>query len=105
MFAERFQTRMGALNLSHPDVFFGTVYAGGIQLDWLEQFLARLPDADRVEVGLHPGEWPQDELPIEAIDGWHDPLAKLRPRELRMLTSPELPELLELAGWRLGRLA
>ena len=40
----------------------------------------------------------------KAADGWHDPLADLRPRELEMVVSVELEELLAASGCRLGRL-
>ncbi len=39
-----------------------------------------------------------------SADGWHDPLADLRPRELEMVVSVELEELLAARGCRLGRL-
>jgi hypothetical protein len=56
-----------------------------------------------VEIGLHPGE-AAAESPESQADGWHDPLASVRPRELQMLVSGELVDLLERSGWRLGRI-
>jgi chitin disaccharide deacetylase len=104
-FAERFRTRMDALGIAHPDAFFGTAHAGGVDLRLLRRFLASAREERLVEVGLHPGETSEGELPEDRADGWRDPLAGLRPDELRMLISAELPALLESAGWRLGRLA
>ena len=39
-FAQRFRTRMDALGVAHPDVFFGTVHAGSVDLPLLRRFLA-----------------------------------------------------------------
>jgi predicted glycoside hydrolase/deacetylase ChbG (UPF0249 family) len=104
-FAERFLKRFDVSAIRHPDVFFGTVDAGGVDLRWLQRFLFDIPTDQSVEVGLHPGEASQVESTEAMADGWHDPLAKCRPNELRMLTSAELPALLGSTGWRLGRLA
>lgn len=136
-FAERFRARMDALGAAHPDMFFGTVHAGGIDLDLMRRFLtsgsvserqsvpcsgracprclpsdmagkpARYSDArcPLVEIGLHPGETAEDESPQERANGWHDPLAALRPKELQMLCSAELAAFMQSVGWRLGRLA
>ena len=38
-FAARFRARMDALGVAHPDVFFGTVSAGGVDLRQLRRFL------------------------------------------------------------------
>ena len=103
-FAERFRTRMDALGVAHPDVFCGTASAGGVDLRLLRRFLAAARKDRLVEIGLHPGEAAEDESPEDRANGWHDPLARARPDELRMLTSAELPAFLESAGWRLGRL-
>lgn len=104
VFAGRFRRRMDALGVAHPDVFFGTAYAGGVDLPVLRQFLASTRNDRLVEVGLHPGEASKGVSPEDRANGWYDPLASLRPNELRMLVSAELPAYLESAGWRLGRL-
>jgi chitin disaccharide deacetylase len=104
-FAKQFCTRMDALGITHPDVFFGTAHAGGIDLSLLQRFLTGVTSDPCVEVGLHPGEASQGESPEDRADGWHDPLADCRPHELRMLTAGKLPAFLKSAGWRLGRLS
>lgn len=104
-FAERFRSRMDAMKMSHPDVFFGTAHAGSIDLALLQQFLAAARGISRVEVALHPGTASVGPCVTDQTDGWHDPLANARPHELAMLTSPELPAMLKTAGWRLGRLS
>ena len=58
-----------------------------------------------VEIGLHPGEAAPPAATAQAADGWHDPLAGWRPRELHMLLSPELAECLQSQRLRLGRLS
>jgi chitin disaccharide deacetylase len=104
VFAARFRRVIDGRGMAHADAFFGTAHAGDVTLGLLARFLAAGRDCRLVEVALHPGE------PIGAVescnraDGWDDPLAERRPRELEMLVSGELLELLELAGWRLGRL-
>ena len=117
-FAARFRARMDALGVAHPDVFFGTVSAGGVDLRLLRRFLAEMgsekvtgplceapfgpfakglspfpsPPADRlVEIGLHPGEAAEDESPEDRADGWHDPLAAVRPNELECWFPPSCP--------------
>jgi predicted glycoside hydrolase/deacetylase ChbG (UPF0249 family) len=105
LFAGRFRARMDALGIPHPDVFFGTAHAGGIDLRLLRLFLASAGDARLIEIGLHPGEKPGKAPPEECANGWFDPLAHMRPNELRMLTSAELAAALEATPRRLGRLA
>jgi predicted glycoside hydrolase/deacetylase ChbG (UPF0249 family) len=103
-FAGRFRTRIDALGISHPALFFGTAHAGRIDLGLLGQFLTAAGTNRLVEVALHPGEASEGTTPEERSAGWHDPLAACRPNELRLLTSAELVAYLESAGWRLGRL-
>ena len=104
-FADRFRSKMDALGVAHTDVFFGASHAGNVDLQRLKRFLTSAQAAASVEVGLHPGEASVSESPEDRDDGWHDPLARSRSNELEMLTSVELSEFLESAGWRLGRLA
>jgi len=105
LFAAKFRTLIDARRIAHPDVFFGTAHAGGIDLRLLQRFLASSPSRQLVEVGLHPGEAASETPPKDRADGWRDPLATMRPHELQMLVSEELPRCLESTGWRLGRLA
>jgi chitin disaccharide deacetylase len=103
-FAQRFASRMDALGVSHPDAYFGTAHAGGVNIPLMRRFLAGAPPNRLIEVGLHPSE-PSTVTPEERADGWHDPLALTRPGELNMLVTEPLTTLLESSGWRLGRLA
>jgi chitin disaccharide deacetylase len=104
-FARRFRAQMDALGVAHPDAFFGTIHAGRVDLRLLRLFLASARSDHLVEIGLHPGEQPAELAPQDLAADWHDPLAPLRPNELRMLTSTKLSACLESAGRRLGRLA
>jgi chitin disaccharide deacetylase len=104
-FAGRFRTRMDALRISHPDVFFGTAHAGAVDLRLLRLFLASAQKDRLVEIALHPGEEPTELSAEERANGWFDPLERMRPNELRMMTSGELAAVLEAAGRILGRLA
>ena len=104
-FARRFRARMDSLGVAHADVFFGTAHAGRADLRLLRVFLASARDDQLIEIGLHPGE-EAGELPLEhRADGWLDPLAQARPKELKMLLSAELLECVKSSGRRLGRLA
>jgi hypothetical protein len=105
LFAGRFLARIDALGIAHPDAFFGTAHAGCIDLRLLERFLANARRDRLVEVALHPGEASEGTSAEDRASGWHDPLARSRPDELRMLVSTKLAAYLESAGWRLGRLA
>ena len=105
LFAGRFLARIDAMGIAHPDAFFGTAHAGGVDLRLLGRFLANAQQDRLVEVALHPGEALEGVSAEDRASGWHDPLDRLRPDELRMLVSTELAEYLESAGWRLGRLS
>ena len=76
--------------------------AGTTSLEMIRAFLSAVPDFRLAEVGLHPSLPP--EAAASSADGWHDPLAQLRPHELEMIVSAELEELLAASGCRLGRL-
>jgi predicted glycoside hydrolase/deacetylase ChbG (UPF0249 family) len=104
-FANRFRDRMSRAGLPHPEIFFGTSHAGRVDLPTVELFLAD-PVAGRiVEIGLHPGANPDEHNSNDAVAGWGDPLAGVRPNELQLLTSDALAQFLESRGWRLGRLS
>ena len=104
MCAARFRTLVDARRIAHPDAFFGTAHAAHVDLKRLRLFLASGRNYRLVEVGLHPGQSPEETSPEDRSNGWLDPLALYRPAELRMLVSEELPRCLESSGWRLGRL-
>jgi chitin disaccharide deacetylase len=104
-FAAKFRTLVDAKRIAHPDAFFGTAHAGGIDLRLLRRFLAVSRKCRFVEVGLHPAEAASETSTEDRADGWRDPLATTRHRELRMLVSDDLPRLLETYARRLGRLA
>jgi hypothetical protein len=96
---------MDAKGIAHPDVFFGTAHAGGVDINLLRLFLNCSKNCQLVEIGLHPSEAAEKTRTQDIADGWGDPLAGSRPNELRMLVSGELPEILESEGWQLGRLS
>lgn len=104
VFAARFCKFIDSRHIAHPDAFFGTAHAGGIDLKLLQAFLANSRAYPFVEVGLHPGELAESISPEDEANGWRDPLARSRPKELEMLVSEELPLCLEAEGRRLGRL-
>ena len=100
-FAQEFGRRLDRAEILHPDAFRGASHAGRIDLRQFTRFLGQT-HAGLMEIALHPGEPPLD---AECVDGWNDPLADLRPRELEVLTSPALVSLLECEQIRLGRLS
>jgi chitin disaccharide deacetylase len=133
-FAGRFRATIDARAIAHPEAFYGTAHAGGVDLPLLRLFLTSgqsmsggadipvcpkrgvfsgrqecLPHSGEksrlVEIALHPGERAEEAPPEQEADGWHDPLATSRPGELQMLVSAELAECLKFSGWSLGRLA
>jgi len=103
-FAVRFRARIDALGIAHPGAFYGTVCAGGVDLRMMRLFLRSGRQFPLVEIGLHPAERAAELVAEEWADGWSDPLARLRPSELRLLVSAGLPALLEAEHLRLGRL-
>jgi chitin disaccharide deacetylase len=105
LFAARFRRLIDSHDIAHPDAFFGTAHAGRISLRLLQRFVKAARKQRLVEVALHPGEAASETTREDRADGWRDPLATTRSRELQMLVSAELPRFLESAGCRLGRLA
>jgi predicted glycoside hydrolase/deacetylase ChbG (UPF0249 family) len=109
MFAFRHLIEMSRHGIAHPTAFFGTSHAGRIDFDLMQMFVASAGQGV-TEIGLHPGR-PVSDRPVSKTrdvstdDGWHDPLAHLRPGELSVLTSPALVEFLETQQVRLGRLS
>ncbi len=108
-------------DVDFPDAFFGTSHAGRVDCQLVRFFLdsgfrgrgvrrGDLPGrgfgARLIEIGLHPACAAEGKADNgSALAAWHDPLAAERPKELEMLMSPLLVELLESRGVSLGRLA
>jgi predicted glycoside hydrolase/deacetylase ChbG (UPF0249 family) len=113
-YAGRLRRRMLGRQVLFADAFLGTMTAGRTSLETIRAFLATVPEFRLAEIGLHPGAalagtmsgtmYPWSWSAAKVADGWHDPLANLRPRELEMVVSVELEELLAAQGCRLGRL-
>ncbi len=80
LFAAKFRRLVDARRIAHPDAFFGTVHAGGVDLKLLCLFLAGSQDDRFIEVGLHPGHPAEQVSPQDRSNGWRDPLALSRPR-------------------------
>lgn len=100
-YAEKFRRTVDHAGIAHPDAFFGSSHAGCVDLPLLARFLARPQRFSLAEIALHPGAAAAPET-TEA-DGWADPLAAERPRELAMLLSPGLEAFLTSQGLKLGR--
>jgi hypothetical protein len=101
-YAGRFRLRMLEADACFPDTFFGTMTAGTTTAATIRALLAATRESRVIEIGLHPALAANEER--QATDAWHDPLAALRPRELELLASSELEELLVAQTCRLGRL-
>ena len=109
MFAFRHLIEMSRHGIAHPTAFFGTSHAGRIDFDLMRTFVVSAGQGV-TEIGIHPGcpvsDHPVSEThDVSTADGWHDPLAQVRPGELSVLTSPVLAELLESQNLRLRRLS
>ncbi len=101
-YAGRFRQQMLGHKVFFAETFFGTMTAGTTSLETIAALLTALGDFRLAEIGLHPAA--RSGAETIAAGGWHDPLADLRPRELEMIVSSELEELLAASGCRLGRL-
>lgn len=104
-FAKRFHRRMDQLEVRYPGRFHGTAHAGKIDMPLIRLFLDDCESSAPVEIGLHPASENTSDQSSDDNDGWTDPLASSRPNELRLITSPELAEYLEIHNYRLGRLS
>jgi len=103
LFAKSFRHRMKEANVRFPDRFFGTSHAGRINETTLIQFLDQSGKNGCTEIGIHPAtEITSDAVPES--DPWFDPLAELRPGELRLLCSQELANQLKSRRLTPGRL-
>lgn len=101
-YAEKFRRTVDRAGIARPDAFFGSSHAGCIDLSLLARFLVRPQNFSLAEIALHPGTAATPETNDK--DGWADPLAAERPRELAMLLSPELESLFISRGLKLGRI-
>lgn len=99
--ASRWRERSRHASLCSADEYRGTAHAGRVSLDLMRRWTSGLPQGCTLEVGLHPGLAPV----APSADGWRDPLGALRPRELELLQSPELRDLLAAGDLHLGRLS
>lgn len=123
LFAFHHLVEMRRHGVAHPAGYFGTSHAGRIDLGLMQRFVASA-NPGLTEIGLHPGcfgpscivpdcvergsamtDDPASATADSSDDGWYDPLAEQRSRELWLLTSPGLVELLEAEHIRLGRLS
>ncbi|HEV3344908.1 MAG TPA: ChbG/HpnK family deacetylase [Pirellulales bacterium] len=102
-YAVRFRRVLDAAGIRHADAYFGASHAGRIDLAIVRRFL-RLARSHAVsEIAFHPGQQCNEETLIWEADGWRDPLSASRPRELGLLGSTELSELILAANFRLTR--
>ena len=102
-FAKSFRRRMHQANLRFPNRFFGTSHAGRIDGPTVRRFLDQSRKKGLTEIGVHPATQVISDAAPES-DPWFDPLAELRPAELRLLCSQELLDLLKSRELNLGRL-
>ena len=101
-YARNFARAVAAAGLAAPATFFGTLHAGRITRDLLENYLTCGRKYPSVEIALHPAEVAgTEDVPSE----WVDPLATRRPAELTWLCDPATAERLGATGYELGRLA
>lgn len=87
------------------DAFCGTAHAGRLSLDVLRDSIRHLRPGSTLEVGLHPAQHACAPADRDVREGWHDPLADLRPDELAMVQSSALFDVLVSAKVHLGRIA
>jgi predicted glycoside hydrolase/deacetylase ChbG (UPF0249 family) len=104
LFAFRHLVAMSRQGLAHPTEYFGTCHAGRIDLDLVREFLSG-SNSGLAEIGLHPACAPAASTSEHGNEGWSDPLALQRPKELSLLASNDLVELLASRQCRLGRLS
>ena len=102
-YAHQFRLRMKETGATFAYAFFGTMTAGTTTVATIRAMLAALKGSRLTEIGLHPAL--NSSAEANPDDAWHDPLRNRRPRELEMLVSSELEELLLAHNCRLGRLA
>lgn len=104
LFAFNFLLKVNRCRIRHPAAYFGTAHAGRIDLPLLQQFIESSGEG-LTEIGMHPGILCTPDLAGGIADGWSDPLASLRPLELKCVTSPSLADILSNQHVDLSRLA
>lgn len=107
--ALRVRAKLAAHRLTAPDQFHGSTTAGAIDnpVVW-QRFLRTAQTGSCTEIAVHPGELPDattGPTALEIADGWADPLATNRERELAWLCSPDALAMINDAGLHLGRFA
>lgn len=102
-YASRLLKTANSWDVQFSDAYFGTSHAGRIDLRLVRQFLKFAKGHRLIEIGVHPAAVATIDT-RETAAGWHDPLAAGRPKELDLLTSHTLVELLQASGISLGRL-
>lgn len=103
-FADRSRRALDASGIAHAVAFFGSSHAGQIDLQLVRRFLDLACQRGVSEIALHPGRLPVSNSDGADEDGWHDPLAAARPKELELLCSGALADLLAIQRFSLTRL-
>lgn len=93
--------KLDAAGIDHPDAYFGASHAGRIDLALVHRFVRLARKYQVSEIAFHPGQAATER--VTSTDGWHDPLAAMRPRELQLLCSTELVDLLAASKIELTR--
>ncbi len=104
-YAASFCRMIDRQRIAHPDAFFGSSHAGCVDLRLLRRFLDQPASFALAEVALHPACAAEAQPAPADQDGWRDPLASDRPRELQLLCSQELADFFLRRPLRLGRIA
>ena len=99
-YARRLRASAAARAAAWPEHYFGTAHAGCIDARVMDLFLASAGLEGVIEIGMHPGLADDSIRPHEMCEGWSDPLADWRRRELDLLVSPALAESLRARGMR-----
>ena len=102
-YARKFRSLVESADGKYPEAYFGAAHAGRIDFQRVHGWLSGPIPYRSIEICLHPGAAPN--RLDQAADGWNDPLAALRPNELQLLISPELPDFLFERRIQLGRLS
>jgi predicted glycoside hydrolase/deacetylase ChbG (UPF0249 family) len=101
-YAGRFQRWIAERNAQSGDAFFGTMTAGTTTAATIGAFLSASRGSRLTEIGLHPAR--EAGANCHCAEGWQDPLAARRPKELGMILSADLENRLWEEGCGLARL-